>query len=158
MAASKRWNVYAKRPFGGVNSIIVYLGRYTHRVAISLKRITAVGQSSVTFDYKDYRQGADYQASEMEGVEFVRRFLRHVLPKGFQRIRYYGCCRAAAVKQIGQGLSEQWLKLARRIEALAAVLLQLPPPEECVGLPCPRCREAILQPAGFCLYAPWDSS
>ena len=86
------WVVYAKRPFAGPQQVVDYLGRYTHRVAISNHRLLEMGQSEVRFTYKDYRTDVQHQPKTMTltATEFIRRFLLHVLPAGFHRIRYYG--------------------------------------------------------------------
>jgi putative transposase/transposase-like zinc-binding protein len=86
------WVVYAKKPFGGPQAVLAYLSRYTHRVAISNRRLISADQTSVTFKWKDYRiEGpARYKTMTLPTHEFIRRFLIHVLPKGFHRIRHYG--------------------------------------------------------------------
>jgi hypothetical protein len=86
------WVVYAKRPFGGPEAVLAYLARYTHRVAISNSRLIALDDNGVTFRWKDYRiEGRDrYKAMTLATHEFIRRFLIHVLPSGFHRIRHYG--------------------------------------------------------------------
>src|SRR6266550_2824537 len=86
------WVVYRKRPFGGPGAVLAYLARYTHRVAISNSRLTALDDSGVTFKWKDYRiEGPDrYKVMTLAPHEFIRRFLSHVLPSGFHRIRHYG--------------------------------------------------------------------
>ena len=86
------WIVYSKRPFGGPEAVLAYLSRYTHRVAIANSRLIAVDERSVTFKWKDYRtEGRDrYKRMTLATDEFIRRFLIHVLPKGFHRIRHYG--------------------------------------------------------------------
>jgi hypothetical protein len=86
------WVVYAKRPFGGPEAVLAYLARYTHRVAIANSRLIAFDQQGVTFKWKDYRiAGRDrYKRMTLATDEFIRRFLIHVLPKGFHRIRHYG--------------------------------------------------------------------
>jgi Putative transposase/Transposase zinc-binding domain len=86
------WVVYAKRPFGGPEAVLAYLARYTHRVAISNRRLIAADASGVTFKRKDYRieGAARYTTMTLPTHEFIRRFLMHVLPKGFHRIRHYG--------------------------------------------------------------------
>ncbi|UDL92703.1 IS91 family transposase [Mesorhizobium sp. PAMC28654] len=96
----KRWVVYAKAPFAGPEAVLAYLSRYTHRVAISNRRLIALDENSVTFRYKDYRRaGADRQQVMMLGPdEFIRRFLLHVLPRGFHRIRHYGLLAGSARK------------------------------------------------------------
>jgi hypothetical protein len=86
------WVVYAKRPFAGPEQVLRYLSRYTHRIAISNRRLVAAGENGVTFKYKDYRLdgSARYKTMTLETDEFIRRFLIHVLPKGLHRIRHYG--------------------------------------------------------------------
>ena len=86
------WVVYAKRPFGGPQAVLAYLSRYTHRVAIANSRLIAIGDNNVTFRWKDYRaEGRERQkVMTLATGEFIRRFLIHVLPSGFHRIRHYG--------------------------------------------------------------------
>jgi hypothetical protein len=86
------WVVYAKEPFGGPQAVLAYLSRYTHRVAISNRRLISADESRVTFKYKDYRiEGPDrYRTMTLPTHEFIRRFLMHVLPKSVHRIRHYG--------------------------------------------------------------------
>jgi Putative transposase/Transposase zinc-binding domain len=84
------WVVYAKRPFAGPEQVLDYVGRYTHRVAISNNRLLDIAEGKVSFRYKDYRHDAQQKTMTLEAEEFIRRFLLHVLPEGFQRIRYYG--------------------------------------------------------------------
>ncbi len=87
----KKWVVYAKRPFGNTKSVIEYLGRYTHKIAISNHRIKTIGKNTVTFTYKDYRnETRTPQELTLGAMEFIRRFSLHILPKGFVRIRHYG--------------------------------------------------------------------
>lgn len=88
-AKRKKWVVYAKKPFGGPQQVLDYLGRYTHRVAISNHRLTKVADGKVTFSYRDYRTEKLRQMT-LNAEEFIRRFLQHVLPPGFVRIRYFG--------------------------------------------------------------------
>ena len=84
------WVVYAKPPFGGPEHVLHYLARYTHRVAISNHRLLSVNDSHVTFRWKDYAHHNKQRAMTLSGEEFLRRFLQHVLPKSFPRIRYFG--------------------------------------------------------------------
>ena len=86
------WVVYSKRPFGGPEAVLAYLSRYTHRVAISNSRLVAFDGERVTFKWKDYRAKGDvrYKVMTLDADEFIRRFLTHVLPDGFHRIRHYG--------------------------------------------------------------------
>ena len=88
----RKWYLYSKPPFGGPEAVLAYLSRYTHRVAISNRRLIAFDQNGVTFKYKDYRADgrARYKVMTLATGEFIRRFLIHVLPKGFHRIRHYG--------------------------------------------------------------------
>jgi hypothetical protein len=87
---ARNWVVYAKPPFGGPTQVLKYLARYTHRVAISNRRLVSLGNGKVTFRWKDYAQGNRTHMMTLDAVEFIRRFLLHSLPKGFQRIRQYG--------------------------------------------------------------------
>lgn len=87
---SKTWIVYPKKPFSGPETVLKYLARYTHRVAISNSRILSSGAGETTFSYKDYSAGGARREITLETSEFVRRFLLHVLPKGFVRIRHFG--------------------------------------------------------------------
>lgn len=87
-----KWHVYAKRPFAGPDAVLAYLSRYTHRIAISNSRLIAIDENGVTFRYKDYRaEGKErMKVMALSGPEFIRRFLLHVVPNGFHRIRHYG--------------------------------------------------------------------
>ena len=86
------WHLYLKPPFGGPEAVLAYLSRYTHRVAIANSRLIAFNHNGVTFRYKDYRADghARYKSMTLATDEFIRRFLIHVLPHGFRRIRHYG--------------------------------------------------------------------
>ena len=85
-----KWVVYAKRPFGGPDQVLKYLARYTHRVAISNRRLLSMEDGRVTFEWKDYADGNQTKTMTLEAVEFIRRFLLHVLPSGFVHIRHFG--------------------------------------------------------------------
>jgi hypothetical protein len=115
----KRWIVYAKPPFAGPEAVLAYLSRYTHRVAISNSRLIAFDKTDVTFRYKNYRRdGCDRQQVMTLAVdEFIRRFLLHVLPRGFHRIRHYGLLAGSSRKT----------SIARARELLNAAP---PPPDE----------------------------
>ena len=89
-ATHAEWVVYAKPPFGGPQQVLEYLGRYTHRVAISNNRLLEFSEGAVTFAWKDYRHESRNKTMRLDAREFMRRFLLHVLPSGFQRIRHYG--------------------------------------------------------------------
>jgi hypothetical protein len=92
----KEWVVYAKQPFGGPKQVISYLGRYTHRTAISNDRITEVTDRSVTFTWKDYRKNNARQTTTLKGKHFLDLFCQHILPPGFTRIRHYGILSSAS--------------------------------------------------------------
>ena len=96
----KKWFVYAKPPFAGPEAVLAYLARYTHRVAIANSRLVSLDERGVTFRYKDYRRNgrARFRTMTLKPDEFIRRFLRHVLPKGFHRIRHYGLLASATCK------------------------------------------------------------
>ena len=111
-AAQAEWVVYAKRPFGGPAQVLNYLGRYTHRVAISNNRLLSLDNGYVTFLWKDYRHGAAKRPMTLEAPEFIRRFLLHVLPGGFQHLRSYGF--------LGNRYRDTKLALCRRLLGVAA--------------------------------------
>lgn len=94
----KEWVVYAKRPFANTSSVIEYLGRYTHKIAISNHRIKNIDAGTVTFSYKDYRKGAQKNEVTLGSLEFIRRFAMHILPKQFVRIRHYGILSSTSKK------------------------------------------------------------
>jgi hypothetical protein len=88
--ADANWIVYAKKPFGGPERVLEYLGRYTHRVAISNNRLVEFTDGQIAFQWKDYRRESQLKVMRLGASEFTRRFLLHVLPSGLQRIRHYG--------------------------------------------------------------------
>ena len=127
------WVVYAKPPFGSPSHVLHYLARYTHRVAISNHRLVAVTDDTVAFRWKDYRHGSQIRTLTLAADEFLRRFLLHILPKRFVRIRYFGFlasrCRTRELAQCRQALA----------------VAPTPPDEPLVASPprsswpCPRC-------------------
>jgi hypothetical protein len=126
------WVVYAKPPFGGPEHVLHYLARYTHRIAISNHRLLSVSDSGVTFRWKDYAHGSKQRTMTLSPEEFLRRFVQHVLPRGFPRIRYFG-----------------WLANRSRgsLLPLCRCLLHQPPPAtdapssaQPATWPCPRCQ------------------
>ena len=128
------WVVYAKRPFGGPEAVLAYLSRYTHRVAIANSRLIAFNRDSVTFRWKDYRvEGRDRQKRmTLTTFEFIRRFLIHVLPKGFHRIRHYGLlARGACADNIAR--ARELLAVKDREDGLTETLVDIGRP------PCPCC-------------------
>jgi hypothetical protein len=90
VAAQRKWVIYAKRPFAGPAQVLTYLSRYTHRVAIANSRLIAMAEGKVTFRWRDYTHGNQTRTMTLEADEFLRRFLLHVLPSSFVRIRYFG--------------------------------------------------------------------
>lgn len=98
-ATAKKWNVFAKRPFAGPEQVLKYLSQYTHRVAISNRRLLAVGNETVTFGYRDYADNARPKAMKLHTTEFVRRFCLHLLPERFVKIRHYGLLRNRGRKE-----------------------------------------------------------
>src|SRR5258705_4567921 len=130
-----RWFVYAKSPFTGPKTVLAYLSRYTHRVAISNRRLIALDERSVSFRWKDYRAKGKtrYKTMTLSAEEFMRRFLLHVLPSGFHRIRHYGLIANAGRRN----------NLARARELLQVVpeAAEPQPPDE---------STAIVQPIFVC--------
>ena len=116
------WFVYAKPPFAGPAAVLAYLARYTHRVAISNSRLLALDERGVTFRYKDYRRNgrARFRTMTLTPAEFIRRFLLHILPKGFHRIRHYGLLASATCKA----------NIARARELIAPPLPSIDPSTE----------------------------
>lgn len=115
------WVVYAKPPFGGPQHVLEYLGRYTHRVAISNRRLLALEQDQVSFQWKDYRDAQQQKVMTVSAEEFIRRFLQHALPAGFQRIRYYGflanCHRATRLDLCRRLLATEFSTLLPHLSA-----------------------------------------
>jgi hypothetical protein len=128
------WVVYAKPAFGGPTAVIRYLGRYTHRVAISNHRLIAFDGERVTFRWKDYAHGAQRRTMTLTAMEFLRRFVQHILPRGFVRIRQFGYlanrCRTAR------------LTLARRL--LRALPSPGTTPPSTSAWACPRCGAPMI--------------
>ena len=89
-AGYKKWNVYAKSPFGSVENVVAYLGRYTHKIAITTNRIKSISEHSVLFTWRDYAHSNQQKEMHLSHAEFLRRFELHILPRGFVKIRHYG--------------------------------------------------------------------
>jgi putative transposase len=140
---NRDWVVYSKRPFGGPAEVLRYLARYTHRVAISNSRLVALNDKGVTFKWKNYRlEGRErYGVMTLDTHEFIRRFLMHVLPQGFHRIRYYGLLtsptRANNIARIRELLAVPLIP----IDAIKAATTKPEDPEEpkAPEHPCPCC-------------------
>jgi len=108
-----KWVVYAKAPFAGPEQVLDYVGRYTHRVAISNNRLLDIDHDQIRFRWKDYRHGDQVKTMTLSSEEFIRRFLLHVLPNGFRRIRYYGL--------LGNRHREENLSLCRHLLGMQVV-------------------------------------
>lgn len=141
-AATPEWVVYAKRPFAGPQQVLAYLSRYTHRVALSNRRLLEADAQTVTFAYKDYAQGATPKTMTLGVAEFVRRFCLHVLPERFVKIRHYGL--------LGNRARQERLARARTLlgvppspvpaEPAAGKEKSVEPPRPC----CPFCHRPSL--------------
>ncbi|HYV37950.1 MAG TPA: IS91 family transposase [Gemmataceae bacterium] len=141
------WVVYAKPPFGGPEAVLAYLARYTHRVAIGNQRLQAIQDGQVTFQWKDYQHRNRVQNMTLAAGEFIRRFLLHALPPGFQRIRHYGFL-ANAHRRDKLALCRKLLT-ADPTGLLPSILVaaNLPAPEPTIDSPpgCPVCRLGVLR-------------
>lgn len=141
---ARAWVVYSKQPFKNASGIIKYLGNYSHRVAISNDRIQHIENGRVTFGWKDYRSGGRRKTMTLSAEEFIRRFLLHVLPNGFCKIRYYGlfasrsrsflkkCRRAMAIReQVSKFVGKDWKEILKIVTGHDALL-------------CPACRKGLM--------------
>jgi len=132
----KKWFVYTKPPFGGPTHVLRYLGRYTHRMAISNHRLLAFDGQRVSFRWRDYAHGSKARVMTLDGVEFLRRFFLHVLPRRFVRIRRYGL--------LSNRFRKQLLPLAHQLlAAQGREQLPLPPLPDGTLWHCPRCGQAM---------------
>ena len=130
------WVVFAKRPFSGPQSVIEYLGRYTHKIAISNHRIKNIADGKVTFSYKDYRAAAVTKEMTLDALEFIRRFAMHILPKGFVRIRHYGIVSSTSKAGCALVIKEQ----------LPQIQNDTKPKREIYNrLQCPCCKKETMQ-------------
>ena len=159
----KNWVVYAKKPFGSPEKVLDYLGRYTHRVALSNDRILAVENGRVTLTYRDRKDGDRKKTMILEAQEFIRRFLLHILPDGFMRIRHFGFLANRSKKQA--------LTQCRKLLDLDPALPQSPKESakdlllRITGIElsrCPSCHNGTMIVVGelprISCSAPWDSS
>lgn len=145
-AVTKDWIVYAKPPFGGPQQVLKYLARYTHRVAISNQRMIGMDDGKVGFRWKDYADGNTEKTMTLDACEFIRRFLLHVLPSGFVKIRHYGF--------LSNRFRREKLALARRL--LGVEKSAAPAPEEVPAVndttaatadavkTCPACDQGVM--------------
>jgi hypothetical protein len=136
------WNVYSKPCLGHAETVVNYLGRYTHRIGLSDQRLRLLDDGQVGLDYKDYRNGGAHKTLTLAGSELIRRFLLHVLPKGFMRVRHFGFlanrCRAERLGAIRQAIADAVHTPTTTDDGLAAS-----PPFD--GYPCPKCRRGRLR-------------
>jgi hypothetical protein len=156
-----RWVIYTKKPFAGPAQVLDYVGRYTHRVAISNNRLLSMDDGKVRFKWKDYRDGSRQKTMTLGGGEFIRRFLIHVLPDGFHRIRYFGflgnCHRARKIERCRELLgmtppapADPPADYRDRFEALTGRSLRQ----------CPHCQTGVMvviacvARSGICLPVP----
>jgi hypothetical protein len=139
------WIVYAKKPFAGPGQVLAYLSRYTHRIAISNSRLVGLDDSHVAFTWRDYAHGSHKKIMRLDAHEFIRRFLLHVLPDGFQRIRHYGF--------LANGQRKAKLATIRKLLAVAAPATSTPdrpedgaPADEpdVTTTPCPGCGGTMI--------------
>ena len=156
----KSWVLYAKKPFGSPQTVLDYLGRYTHRVALSNDRIVQVDNGQVTLSYRDRKDGDRKKTIILDAHEFIRRFLLHVLPDGFMRVRHFGFLANRSKKQA--------LPQCRKLLGLNPALPEIPDQSahdllrELTGIDlsrCPACKKGTMVivaelPKSF----PWDSS
>ena len=144
-SVGNEWVVYAKPPFGGPEQVLKYLARYTHRVAISSRRLLAMENGKVTFRWKDYAHGNQPSVMTLDATEFIRRFLMHVMPSGFVRIRYYGYManrrRAENLRRcrqlLSQGKSPETEKRSEKDPSAT--------PGEDIAACCPACRQGRMR-------------
>jgi len=151
----KEWVVYAKAPFGGPQAVIEYLGRYTHKVAISNQRIISINDKdgTVTFGYKDYSDSAKQKQLTVTAGEFIRRFEQHILPKRFTKIRTYGyLCNRGRGQRINVVLNKMQLPLHKGVVRIPLQVHMM----ERFGLDiseCPCCKCKTLQLIQ--IFYPW---
>jgi hypothetical protein len=145
--SKKKWIAYAKRPFAGPQQVLEYLGRYTHRVAISNNRIICIDNGRVTFTYKDRKKEGEIKTMTLDADEFIRRFLLHVLPKGFFKIRYFGFLAHTNKKKdipLIRKLIDPEATLPEKInESISEMMLRL------TGIDiscCPKCKKGKMIP------------
>ena len=143
----KKWITYSKRPFGGPKQVLEYLGRYTHRVAISNSRIKRIENGKVVFQYKDYRDNTKKEMA-LSPIEFIRRFMLHILPGGFFKIRYYGILssrkKKALLEMCRKILSKRKSKKSKDTETRKSFSWR-----------CPKCKTGIMHASQLYInYAP----
>ena len=139
------WNVYSKPCLGRTETVVDYLGRYTHRIGLSDHRLHALEDGQMQLDYKDYRDGAKHKRLTLSAEELIRRFLLHVLPRGFMRVRHFGFlanrCRAERLKAIRLAIKQHAADESPAAEEAAEE-------SRFDGYPCPKCRVGWLRIIG----------
>lgn len=144
-AWAKEWIVYAKKPFAGPEQVLSYLGRYTHKIALSNHRIKAVENNHVTFSYKDRGDSNKTKTMTIAATEFIRRFLHHVLPHRFMKIRYYGflanICKGKAVLLIRRLIGKSLKILSHAGETIREKMFRLTGRDI---LRCPHCLQGVM--------------
>jgi hypothetical protein len=154
----KEWVVYSKAPFGGPATVIEYLGRYTHKVAISNHRICSIKgeEGSVTFGYKDYKDGGKQKQMTLAGEEFIRRFSQHILPARFTKIRTYGyLANRGRHKRINEVLQTMKLPTHKQVVNVPLQIRML----EHFGIfveQCPCCKNRTLKLVR--IFSPWKQT
>lgn len=142
----KEWVVHARAPQRGPKSLLLYLARYIHRVAIDEQRLLHVDDKTVTFRYKDYRDESRNKTMKLGGEEFLRRFLQHVLPTGFVKVRHYGlfahAAKATALARLREALHRAGTGVARAAGMILTLLRDFRPPGP---VRCPRCRSIRIE-------------
>lgn len=136
MTFRQDWVVYAKPAFGGPEQVLRYLGRYTHRVAISNHRLLSFDGDHVTFRWRDYAHGNKQKTMTVSADEFIRRFLLHVLPKGFVRIRHFGF--------MANAQRSTSLELCHRLLGMAPVPSSEEIPSTALSRLCPKCHAPMI--------------
>lgn len=141
------WVVYSKASVAGTESVVTYLSRYSHRIAISDQRILGIEDNQVLFHYKDYRDRHVAKVMRLSGIEFIRRFLLHVLPKGLMRLRHYGFlanrCRAEKLRRIRSALAQDRESTPAELDTTGNAR---------DGYPCPKCHQGMMRVS--CLLSP----
>ncbi len=140
---SKKWMVYAKKPFSRPEEVVRYIGRYTHRIALTNYRIQSIENNRVSFDYRDYKDDGKVKLLTLSAEEFIRRFLLHILPKGFRKIRFYGFWSGSQKKRSLEKLREQFgIEKQQSPDADDEV-------KETREHQCPRCQKGHLFPVSI---------
>jgi hypothetical protein len=131
------WVVYAKRPFTGPESVVEYLGRYTHKIAVSNHRLKHIDDKEVTFTYKDYKHGSVNKEMTLDASEFIRRYSLHILPKALVRIRHYGILSSTCKQQAAITIKDQ-------VPPAQPLTIVRPAPKPYNPLLCPCCKKETM--------------